>query len=106
MDTNKGTKNQKTGQKKQNWLGILLGYARDYRNRFAGSVILSIISIVAGLFPFFCMYRIICGFVDETVTAGMIWLWCGLALATYVIKVLPVWRIRRPITYWRICVCG
>lgn len=87
MDTNKETKNQKTGQKKQNWLGILLGYARDYRNRFAGSVVLSIISIVAGLFPFFCMYRIICGFVDETVTAGMIWLWCGLALAAYVIKI-------------------
>lgn len=87
MDTNKETKNQKTGQKKQNWLGILLGYARDYRNRFTGSVVLSIISIVAGLFPFFCMYRIICGFVDETVTAGMIWLWCGLALAAYVIKI-------------------
>ena len=34
------------------------------------------------------MYRIICGFVYETVTAGMIWLWCGLALAAYVIKIV------------------
>ncbi len=88
MSTNKETKNQKAGQKKQNWLGILLGYARDYRNRFTGSVILSIISVVAGLFPFFCMYRLICGFVDESVTVGMIWLWCGLALAAYVIKII------------------
>lgn len=57
-------------EKKKGWLQTLLGYAGSYRKKFGLSIVLSIISITAGLVPFFCMYQIICQFVEETVTKG------------------------------------
>lgn len=78
-------KNKK--DKKQNWLAALLGYAQGHQKEFTGSVILSIFSVTAGLVPFFCMYRIICLFVTETVTSKDILMWCGIALFSYIIKI-------------------
>ena len=75
-------------KKKESWLRILLGYAGGYRKKFGQSIILSVISVTAGLIPFFCMYKIICRFVDETVTANTILIWCGLALFSYCIRIL------------------
>lgn len=43
---------------------------------------------IARLVPFFCMYQIICQFVEETVTKGTILTWCGIALLAYCVKVL------------------
>lgn len=75
-------------KKKENWLRTLLGYAGGYRKKFGQSIVLSVISVTAGLLPFFCMYEIICRFVDETVTANTILIWCGLALLSYCIRIL------------------
>ena len=75
-------------EKKKGWLQTLLGYAGSYRKKFGLSIVLSIISITAGLVPFFCMYQIICQFVEETVTKGAILTWCGIALLAYCVKVL------------------
>lgn len=75
-------------KKKENWLRTLLGYAGGYRRKFGQSIVLSVISVTAGLLPFFCMYQILCRFVDETVSAGTILTWCGLALLAYCIRIL------------------
>ena len=75
-------------EKKEGWMRTLLGYAGGYRKKFGLSVVLSVISITAGLVPFFCMYQVICKFVDETVTSGAILGWCGAALFAYCVKVL------------------
>lgn len=75
-------------EKKEGWMRTLLGYAGGYRKKFGLSVVLSVISITAGLVPFFCMYQVICKFVDGTVTSGAILGWCGAALLAYCVKVL------------------
>lgn len=75
-------------KKKENWLRTLLGYAGGYRRKFGQSIVLSVISVTAGLVPFFCMYQILCRFVDETVSAATIFTWCGLALLAYCIRIL------------------
>lgn len=75
-------------EKKEGWMRTLLGYAGGYRKKFGLSVVLSVISITAGLVPFFCMYQVICKFVDGTVTSGAILEWCGAALLAYCVKVL------------------
>lgn len=75
-------------KKKEGWLRTLLGYAGGYRKKFGQSIVLSVISVTAGLIPFFCMYEIICRFVDETVSTNTILIWCGLALLSYCIRIL------------------
>ncbi len=75
-------------EKKQNWMGTLLGYAGKYKNRFGISVLLSVISVTAGLFPFFCMYQLICRFVRGSITTENVLFWCGMALAAYGIKII------------------
>lgn len=75
-------------EKKENWLRTLLGYAGGYRKKFSLSVVLSVISVTAGLVPFFCMYRVLCEFVEQTVTMQSLVDWCLGALAAYAVKVL------------------
>ena len=45
--------------KKQNFLSCLLSYARAGKRKLILSVVLSVISITAGLVPYYCFYRIL-----------------------------------------------
>ena len=51
-------------------------------------VILSVLSVMLGLVPFYCMYEMICLFVAGTVTAAGIVKWCVIALVVYAAKIL------------------
>lgn len=75
-------------EKKESWFGALLGYAGRYKSKFGLSIVLSVISVTAGIVPYFCTYRIICHFVDQTVTMKLALGWCGGALLAYAVKVL------------------
>ena len=75
-------------EKKESWFGALLGYAGRYKSKFGLSIVLSVISVTAGIVPYFCMYRIICHFVDQTITMKLALGWCGGALLAYAVKVL------------------
>lgn len=82
--------NLSTGRqiKKQNFLSCLLSYAREGKGQLILSVFLSVISITAGLVPYYCFYRVLCLFLDGTVSVSEIWSWSLLALAAYMGKVL------------------
>lgn len=75
-------------KKKENWMQAIFQYADRQKGRMTASVVLSIISVIAGLLPFFCMYQVICLFVENEVTYQGIARWCGLALLFYVIKIV------------------
>lgn len=75
-------------QKKQNFLSCLLFYAREGKRKLILSVILSVISITAGLVPYYCFYRILCLFLNGSISAAGIWRWGFLALAAYAGKIL------------------
>jgi len=72
----------------KNWFRLMLGYAENSRSKLIGAVILSIISITSGIYPFYCMYRIIDAFVQDTVTKGYVVGWCIAALVAFAVKVL------------------
>lgn len=74
--------------KKKSWTKSLFAYADGERKRMFLSVVLSVISVLAGLVPFYCMYEIICLFVAGTVEAGTVIGWCAVSLAAYVLKIL------------------
>jgi len=74
--------------KKQNFLSCLLSYACEGKRKLILSVFLSVISITAGLVPYYCFYRVLCLFLEGAVSVSGIWSWSLLALAAYVGKVL------------------
>ena len=74
--------------KEKSWIQSLFAYAECEKKKMLLSVVLSIVSVSAGLVPFYCMYRIICLFVAETATASAIVGWCLWALLAYAVKIV------------------
>ena len=73
---------------KKSWMQALFAYAGGEKKRLALSVVLSVLSVVLGLAPFYCMYRMLALFTLGAVTAGEIVKWCFLMLAAYALKIL------------------
>ena len=73
---------------KKSWMQSLFAYAEGEKKRMALSVMLSVLSVAAGLVPFYCMYRLIGLFAAGEATAEGIAMWCGLSLAVYAVKIL------------------
>lgn len=48
---------KKAAKKKDSWLKVLLSYTEGSGRRLGISVVLSIISIVSGLMPYYCIYH-------------------------------------------------
>ena len=68
--------------------GTPYSHAEGEKKRLALSVVLSVLSVMLGLAPFYCMYRLVCLFVDGSATAAGVIRWCLLSLAAYAGKIL------------------
>lgn len=75
-------------KERKGWISCLLSYAGGSEGWLVVSVILSVVSVVSGLVPYYCIYHLIEDFVFERITGHEILIWCGLALAAYVVKVI------------------
>ena len=75
-------------RKEQSSFSCLLGYTKGNRGKLIGSIVLSVISIVSGIVPYYCFYRITDAFIAEMVDMQMILGWSGIGLVAYVVKVL------------------
>ncbi len=73
---------------KKSFVKVLFSYAQSEKKKLWLSVALSTVSVMSGLLPFYCMYRMICLFADGGITTGAAVLWCLLALAAYAVKIL------------------
>ncbi len=73
---------------KKSWMSSLFAYAEGEKKRLQLSVILSVLSVVLGLVPFYCMYRLIYLFAYDATSMGGILKWCGLSLIAYAAKIL------------------
>lgn len=71
---------------KKSWIKIVLEFASEQKARITAAVLFSVISIISGLIPYYCVYRIILEFVQDSAEWSNIlpWLLCG-ALA-YIVK--------------------
>ena len=77
-------------KKNKSWLNSLFAYAEGEKKKMACSVALSVISVILGLLPFYCMYEMICLFAENAATGALIAKWCLLALAAYCAKILTL----------------
>lgn len=75
-------------QTKKGWFACLLSYAGAGRQRLTGSVILSVISVTAGLLPYYCVFRLIEALPAGALREELILTWCSLALGAYLVKIL------------------
>ena len=66
----------------------LLGLAKGSKGKLAGSVILSVISIVSGIVPYFCFYKVIDAFIEGMTDVSLLVKWCLVAAVAYVVKVV------------------
>ena len=73
---------------KKSWLRALFVYAQGEKKRMLLSVVLSVLSVMTGLLPFYCMYRMICLFTAGTAAVGTVLRWCLLALLCGAGKIL------------------
>ena len=73
-------------KKQQSWLVTVLGYAGGQQGKFILSLVLSVLSVTAGLGPYYCIYKIVEAFAAQTATAPLILSWCGGALGFYAVK--------------------
>ena len=69
-------------------MNALFAYAGGEKKKLVLSVVLSVLSVVLGLVPFYCMYRMICLFVAGEAAAAVVVRWCLLALLAYLLKIL------------------
>ena len=74
--------------KKPSWTAALFAYAKNAKGELVLSTVLSVVSILLGLVPFYCMYRVVCLFAVQTVTKQAVLCWCGWSLAAYVGKIV------------------
>ncbi len=72
---------------KKSWLNALFAYAGGEKKRLTLSVVLSVLSVVLGLVPFYCMYELLRLFVLGTAALADILRWCLLSLAAYAVKI-------------------
>ena len=73
---------------KKSFINALFAYADGEKKKMILSVVLSVLSVLIGLVPFYCMYELICLFAADAVTAADIIRWCALALIAYAIKII------------------
>ena len=78
----------KEENRKQSWTAALFAYAKNAKGELVLSTALSVVSILLGLAPFYCMYRVICLFAAQAVTKQAVVYWCTWALAAYVGKIV------------------
>jgi len=80
--------NEKAEKDEKKWFGTLLSYAEGSGGRLCVSVVFSMVSLISGLVPYYCVYRILdrymAGDIDKTVTLRF----CLAALIAYLVKVI------------------
>ena len=72
----------------KSWTRVLFAYAAGEEKKLWLSIVLSVLSVLLGLLPFYCMYRLLCSFAAGSATTTEILKWCLCALAAYVGKIL------------------
>ena len=74
--------------KQESWFSVLIHYADREKRKFVWSTIASIFSVISGLIPYYCFYRLLEQYMEGTLSEGSIWFWSGMALLCYLAKVL------------------
>ena len=74
-------------KKEKGWLSCLLGYAKGSGKKLGFSTIFSVISITAGIVPYYCAYRLLTLYIAGDLSVNTVLVWCGIIAIAYLVKV-------------------
>ncbi|MBE5872628.1 MAG: ABC transporter ATP-binding protein [Lachnospiraceae bacterium] len=80
--------NEETTTEEKKWFKTLLSYAKGSGGKLWVSVIFSMSSLIAGLIPYYCVYRILDRYITGGIDKAYAVNWCLAALCAYLIKVI------------------
>ena len=75
-------------KEEKNWFGTLLSYAKGSGGRLVFSMVLSMFSLLAGLIPYYLVYRILDRYIDGTLDKPFVLYISLFALLAYLVKVI------------------
>ncbi|MCR5249066.1 MAG: ABC transporter ATP-binding protein/permease [Lachnospiraceae bacterium] len=80
--------NEELSKEEQKWFGTLLSYAKGSGGRLGASVVFSMVSLLSGIVPYYCVYRILDRYILDTLDRDFVLRWCLVALIAYLVKVV------------------
>ena len=88
--------------KQKSWISIVFSFASQCRGKIVLSVLCAIISVVAGLIPYWSVYQIITLFIGGSPVMAEVWRWCWIGLGAYCDTLLALWYFNEPVPHIRI----
>ncbi|MCR4656751.1 MAG: ABC transporter ATP-binding protein/permease, partial [Lachnospiraceae bacterium] len=80
--------NQEATKEEKKWFGTLLSYAKGSGGRLGASVIFSMVSLIAGLVPYYLVYRILDRYIAGTLDRAYVLNMSLTAVLAYLVKVV------------------
>ncbi len=80
--------NEELTKEEKKWFKTLLSYANGSGGRLGLSVVFSMVSLIAGLVPYYCLYRILDGYIAGNADKALILHFCLIAFCAYLVKVV------------------
>lgn len=74
--------------KQKSWISIVFSFASQCRGKIALSVVCAIISVAAGLVPYWSVYQVITLFIGGSPEMAVVWKWCWIGLGAYAVRFL------------------
>ena len=74
--------------KQKSWISIVFSFASQCRGKIVLSVLCAIISVIAGLIPYWSVYQIISLFIGGSPVMAEVWKWCLIGLVAYALRFL------------------
>ncbi|MCR5687954.1 MAG: ABC transporter ATP-binding protein/permease [Lachnospiraceae bacterium] len=80
--------NEEVTKEEKKWFKTLLSYAKGSGGRLCISVIFSMASLISGLVPYYCVYRILDVYIAGSADRGLVLHFCLIAFFAYLVKVI------------------
>lgn len=80
--------NEETVKEEKKWFGTLLSYAKGSGGKLGLSVVFSMVSLLAGLVPYYCVYGILDRYITDSLDKAFLIKRCLIALCAYLVKVI------------------
>ena len=80
--------NEEMSKEEKKWFGTLLSYAKGSGGRLVSSVIFSMISLLSGILPYYCVYRILDRYIAGNLDKDYVLCWSMTAIISYLVKVV------------------
>lgn len=72
--------------KQKSWIFIVFSFASQCKVKIILSVLCAIVSVAAGLVPYWSVYQIISLFISGTPVMAVVWKWCLIGLGAYTLR--------------------